>query len=141
MLEKFKNTSLITKLLFLFAFILFAIWVIPTMSAYYSKVNAYEKSLQELDARSSEYGISTQTQVFSENIFIKDSELLFSKVKISSRNNNTYDVNITLKKDDMDTFHTFIETISLKYYVEIQDDIKFKSKDEIVNVIMTLKAF
>lgn len=141
MLEKFKNTSLLTKLLYLLALIIFVAWVIPKMSSYYSSVNAYQQNSQALKTMASKHGISTNPQTFSAVLFKRESELLFSKVSIANLEDKQYKVNITMKKEDLKTFHSFIETISLKYYVKIVNDLEFTSDDETVNVQMILEAF
>ena len=141
MLESIKSSSLMTKILYLFAFILFAIWVIPTMSSYYANVSSYEKSVEELKDISSQHGISTEAQKFSQNSFKQETETLFSTVEIKNLGEELYEVYITMKKEDLQSFHTFIETISLHYYVEIKNDIEFKTEDEKIHVKMTLKAF
>ncbi|CAA6811251.1 MAG: Unknown protein [uncultured Sulfurovum sp.] len=140
MLEKFKNISLITKLLYLFAIILFVAWVIPKMSSYYSNVNKYQQSTQELQNISSKHNIANNTQDFSEILFKKDTELLFSKVEINSLGEKKYIVDITMRKEDLKKFHTFVETISLKYYVQVNNDLEFVTNDEIVNVKMNLEV-
>ena len=140
MLEKFKNISLITKLLYLFAIILFVAWVIPKMSSYYSNVNKYQQSTQELQNISSKHNIAKNTQDFSEILFKKDTELLFSKVEINSLGEKKYIVDITMRKEDLKKFHTFVETISLKYYVQVNNDLEFVTNDEIVNVKMNLEV-
>jgi len=141
MLEKLKNLSIMTKLLYLLAFLVFVAWVIPTISTYYNNVNTYEKGIQELKSISSKHELSTETQKFSKTLFKKNSELLFSKVEITDLDEKTYEVTITTKKEDLKNFHTFVETISLRYYVEIKNHIEFKTEDETVKVKMTLKAF
>ena len=141
MLASIKNSSLLTKILYLFAFILFVAWVIPTISSYYTNVNSYEKSIKELKSISSKHGLSTETQKFSESSFKQQTELLFSKVDITNLGGQLYEIHITMKKEDLKSFHTFIETISLRYYVEIKDDLEFTTEDETIKVKMTLKAF
>jgi hypothetical protein len=141
MLEKIKSSSLMTKLLYIFAFILFAVWVLPKISSYYTNVNSYQQSIQELESISSKHGLSIKTQKFSESSFKQTIELLFSKVEIKNLDEELYAVHITMKKEDLKSFHTFIETLSLRYYVEIKDDIEFKTEAETVNVVMTLKTF
>ena len=140
MLEKFKNTSLITKLLYLFAIILFVAWVLPKMSSYYSNVNKYQQSTQELENMSSKHNIANNTQDFSEVLFKKDTELLFSKVEVNAISDKNYIADITMKKEDLKKFHTFVETISLKYYVQVNNDLEFVAEDETVNVKMNLEA-
>lgn len=141
MLEKLKNLSMMTKLLYLAAFILFIAWVMPLMNVYYSSVNTYKKGVQEIKNISSKHGVSTSTQKFSENSFKQSSKSLFSKIDIKNLGDKLYEIHITMKKEDLKDFHTFIETISLRYYVEIKNDLEFETKDEIINVKMTVKAF
>ena len=141
MLQKFKDSSLITKLLYLVAFILFLVWVLPIIKSYYTNVNTYKTNMQEIKSLSSLHGLSTETQKFSESLFKKNTESLFSKVELNNLGENRYQVNITMKKEDLKSFHTFIETLSLQYYVEIKNDIKFTTQNEFINAQMTLKAF
>ena len=141
MLNKLKNLSIMTKLLYLFAFILFIVWIIPMMNTYYANVNAYEKNMKEIKMVSEKYGISTHAKKFSETSFTQDTELLFSKVSLKNMGDSLYEVNIRMKKEDLKSFHTFIETLSLRYYVEIKNKLEFKTEDEEVTVKFTLKAF
>ncbi len=141
MLEKIKRLSFLTKLLYLLAVIVFSIWVLPKINTYYSNVNSYNKKIQELENISSKHGLSTNTKKFSETTFKQNAELLFSKVEIENLGENKYQVHIRMKKEDLKTFHNFIETISLRYYVEIQNALEFKTEDDIVNVKMELKIF
>lgn len=141
MLEKIKSLSLMTKLLYLFTFILFFIWVLPKISSYYANVSEYQENLQELRISSSKYGLSTDTQQFSETLFKHNSELLFSKVEIESLGKKKYEVYITIGKEDLKTFHTFIETLSLLYYVEIKDALEFKTENELINIKLILETF
>jgi len=141
MLESIKNSSFLTKILYILAFILFVLWVIPTISSYYAKVNSYEKSVRELRTISSQHKLSTEIQKFSENSFQQSTKLLFSKVEIKNLGEKLYEVSITMKKEDLQSFHTFIETISLRYYVEIKNALEFKTEDETINVKLTLKTF
>jgi thiamine monophosphate kinase len=115
--------------------------VIPTINSYYTKLSNYENNIEELKNISSKHGLSIETQKFSESSFKQSSKLLFSKVDIKNLGGELYAVYITIKKEDLKSFHTFIETISLHYYVQIKGDLEFKTEDDIINVKMTLKAF
>lgn len=139
MFTKLKNLSLMTKLLYLLAIIVFLLWVIPQMKAYYTNINKYEKNLQALENISSNYGLELHTKKFSKALFQQNSELLFEKVTVEDSSNNTYLVNIKLKKEDLKSFYTFIETISLRYYVEVAENLKFKIDDDFINTTMILK--
>jgi predicted PurR-regulated permease PerM len=141
MLETIKSASLMTKLLYLFTFLLFVVWLLPQISTYYTNVNNYQKNIQDLENISSKYGLSNKTQEFSESIFKQNTELLFSNVEIKSLSEKIYEIHITMKKEDLKSFHTFIKTISLRYYVEIKDALKFTTEEETVKVKMTVKAF
>lgn len=139
MFTKLKNLSLMTKLLYLLAIIVFLLWVIPQMKAYYTNINKYEKNLQALENISSNYGLELHTKKFSKALFQQNSELLFEKVTVEDSSNNTYLVNIKLKKEDLKSFYTFIETISLRYYVEVAENLEFKIDDDFINTTMILK--
>lgn len=139
MLTKFKNLSLMTKLLYLFTLIVLAVWVIPQMTTYYSNVEKYKKNIQELENISTTHGLNLNTKKFSKELFKQDNQVLFSKVNVENIDDKTYIVNIAIKKENLKNFHTFIETISLKYYVKIEDALEFKTQDEVINVTMILK--
>ena len=141
MSEKLKKLSTLTKVFYLLALILFIAWVIPLISTYYSDIKTYNKNIQELQNVSSKYGISTQAEAFSETTFKENTELLFSKVAIKSLGNKKYEVTITMTEKDLKSFHTFIETISLHYYVKLKDNLEFTTKDKIITVKMQLTAF
>lgn len=140
MLEKLKNTSPITIILYLLALILFVVWVLPKMGNYYSNVNKYEKSSQELRTIALEYDLPQGTQPFSGEAFKKDTELIFSKVDIEAHADNIYTAKIVMKKEDLKTFHTFIDSIALRYYVQLNDSIEYTTEAEVINVKMILKA-
>lgn len=141
MLETIKDSSFMTKLLYIFAFLIFVAWVIPKISTYYTNVNNYKKSIKEIEDISSKHGLSSKTQKFSETIFKQNSELIFSNIDIKNLAEKTYEVQITIKKEDLKNFHTFIETISLRYYVVIKDALEFTTEEEVIKIKMTLKAF
>ena len=141
MLNTIKSSSLFTKLLYITAFVLFIVWILPTISGYYTAVNNYKESVKELESFSTQHGVSAETQKFSESAFKYNTELLFSKVEIKNLGAKLYKVNIKMKKEDLKSFHAFIESIALRYYVEIKDAIQFTSQEENINVKMILEAF
>lgn len=141
MLESIKKPSLLTKILYVIALILFIIWVIPTISSYYTKVSSYEKNLKELNTMAAKQGINVKTQKFSITSFKKDNASLFQKIDITQVDENLYAVNMTIKKEKLEKFYTFLNTISLHYYVEVQNKLEFRSKDKIINIKMKLRAF
>ena len=136
-----KNTSFITKLLYLLALIIFIAWIIPTMNTYYSNINTYKENKEKLNNLAIKHSLSTETQKFSTKVFKQKSELLFSKVEIKDIGEKIYEVHITMKKEDLKSFHTFIETISLRYYVEITKELELTTEDEVITAKMILKAF
>lgn len=140
MLTKLKNLSFMTKLLYLASIIVFALWVIPQMQTYYTNVNKYKQRVQALENISTNYNIELNTKEFSKELFKKNSELLFEKVEIDDLDDGTHRVNISIKKEDLKSFHTFLETLALKYYVEIEEDLLFQIEAETIKIRMMLKA-
>lgn len=140
MLTKLKNLSFMTKLLYLASIIVFALWVIPQMQTYYTNVNKYKQRVQALENISTNYNIELNTKAFSKELFKKNSELLFEKVEIDDLDDGTHRVNISIKKEDLKSFHTFLETLALKYYVEIEEDLLFQIEAETIKIRMMLKA-
>ena len=141
MSEKLKNLSTITKIFYLFAFILFIAWVIPSISSYYNNVSTYKKNIKELKNVSLKQGIETQAKEFSENDFLKDTQLLFAQVALESLGKKKHELTVKMKQEDLKKFRTFIETISLHYYVKLDDNLEFTVKDQIITVKMQLTAF
>jgi len=139
-LTKLKNLSFMTKLLYLASIIVFALWVIPQMQTYYTNVNKYKQRVQALENISTNYNIELNTKEFSKELFKKNSELLFEKVEIDDLDDGTHRVNISIKKEDLKSFHTFLETLALKYYVEIEEDLLFQIEAETIKIRMMLKA-
>jgi len=141
MSEKLKNLSTITKIFYIFAFILFIAWVIPSISNYYNNVSTYKKNIKELKNVSLKQGIETQAKEFSENDFLKDTQLLFAQVALESLGKKKHELTVKMKQEDLKKFRTFIETISLRYYVKLDDNLEFTVKDQIITVKMQLTAF
>ncbi len=139
MFKKIKQISLVTKILYLLAVVLFFVWALPTMMNYYSNLNKYKKEHNKIAEISSKYGISSEAQPFSVNDFKKSVETTFLDVTIVPKEEAHYSVDIKIRKDDLKEFHTFIETLSLRYLVQIKDDLVFKANDDdTINIKMTL---
>ncbi len=134
MLESLKNQSVVTKVVYLLALLLFILWVIPSMVSYYSDMENYKGSQQEIAKLSSKYGVDVDTKVFTKELFQENSEKIFKKVTIEKLDEKRYIINITIKKEELKNFHNFIDTLSLRYYVQIEGELKFKAKDDTVNV-------
>lgn len=138
MLEKIKNTSLITKILYVLALVLFLVWVIPSMVSYYSNVNKYESNMKEIRQLSSKHGLSSNAQVFSVDTFKERTETLFTRVSVEEKGNNKHNVTIRMKREDIKAFHTFIETLSLRYLVQIVGALEFEENEDILTAKFTL---
>ena len=134
MLENLKNQSMVTKILYLLALLLFILWVIPSMVSYYSDMEQYKGSQQEIAKLSSKYGVDDKTQPFSKELFQQNVEVLFEKVTVKRLDEKRYSIDIKMKREDLKSFHNFIDTLSLRYYVQIDGELKFRAKDDVVNV-------
>ena len=134
MLENIKNQSIVTKILYLLALLLFILWVIPSMVSYYSDMEHYKGSQQEIAKLASKYGVDGKTQPFNKELFQQKVETLFEKVTVKELDEKRYSINIKMKREDLKSFHNFINTLSLLYYVQIDGELKFKAKDDVVDV-------
>jgi hypothetical protein len=140
-MNKIKNLPLMTKILYVITFLLFVIWVLPTVNSYFSNVSKYEQSKQELETISSKYGMAINTQKFTENAFKNETKPLFSNVDVQILNNKMYKIKIRMKQEDMTKFHTLLETLALKYYVQIEDSLEFKTEENnVIQASFKLKA-
>ena len=133
MLEDLKNQSIVTKVLYLLALLLFILWVIPSMVSYYSDMEHYKGSQREIAKLASKYGVDEDTQRFSKELFQQNTESIFEKVVVKKLDEKRYNINIEMKREDLKNFHNFIDTLSLRYYVQIEGELKFKAKDDTVN--------
>ncbi len=134
MLENLKNQSMVTKILYLLSLLLFILWVIPSMVSYYSDMEQYKGSQQEIAKLASKYGVNDKTQTFSKELFEQNVETLFERVTVKRVDEKRYSIDIKMKREDLKSFHNFIDTLSLRYYVQIDGELKFKAKDDDVNV-------
>ena len=134
MLENLKNQSMVTKILYLLALLLFIVWVIPTIFSYYSNMEQYKDSKKEIVQLFSKYRIEGETQPFTKELFKNNTERMFDKVGVKRLDANRYHVDIEMKREDLKNFHNFIDTLSLRYYVQIDGELKFKAKDDTVHV-------
>ena len=133
MLENLKNQSMVTKILYLLALLLFIVWVVPTLFSYYSNLENYQKSKQEIAQLLSKYRIEGETQPFTKELFQQNTERIFDKVVVKKLNTNQYHIDIEIKREDLKNFHNFIDTLSLRYYVQIDGELKFKAKDDTIH--------
>jgi len=138
MLKNLKNQSMVTKVLYLLSLLLFILWVIPSMVSYYSDMEHYKRSKQEVTKLLSKYGVDGETQLFTKELFQKNTEKSFKKVTVQKLDEKRYYIKIEMKREDLKNFHNFIDTLSLHYYVQIEGELKFKAKDDTVNAFFTV---
>ena len=136
-----KKIPLVTKLVYLFTLILFILWVIPTILSYMNNLNEYKERTQELNNISSKYAINGETKEFSQEQFKEDTKQIFSQVVIKELEEKNYKINIKMKQENLKSFNSFLETLSLRYYVKVTQPLEFNVKDEIINLTMTVQAF
>ncbi len=141
MFETVKNSSLMTKLLYLLALILFVIWVLPQINAYYTHLNEYEKVYKELQDIAKKHNIELKTTKFSQSTFKQESEQLFDKVKVKQLDTQQYEVTIKTQQAKLKKFYTFIETLPLHYYAEAKEALVFTAKEGDITIKMRLQAF
>jgi len=140
MSETLKKIPLINKLVYLLAIIILIAWVVPNIITYINNMEGYKEHNQELQKASSKYAITAPTKAFSPTVFQEEIKPLFSKVNITELGQKKYEVAIQIKKEDLKKLKGFIETISLRYYVEIIQPLKLDAKEETINLKMMLKA-
>ncbi|HHD75569.1 MAG TPA: hypothetical protein ENK95_01940 [Campylobacterales bacterium] len=140
MINKIKNLPTMTKVLYVITFLLFIAWVLPTANRYFSNLNKYQTDLQEIENISSKYDIDTPVQKFSKENFKQTYQVLFTKIEIQDLGDKLYLVDIEMKKEDLNKFHSFLETLALKYYVQIEEGLAFTTKENAINVRFKLKA-
>jgi len=134
MIKKIKNISLISIALYLLAVIVLFIWVVPVAMNYYSNINSYEKNIKKMKTIYSEYNIESNPKIFTANLFKKDAELIFSKVDVTSIDQDKYSINIEIKKEDIESLHTFIKTLSLRYLIKIDNTLEFTAHDKVITI-------
>ena len=138
MLENLKNQSMVTKILYLLALLLFILWVIPSMVSYYSDMEHYKGSQQEISKLASKYGVNSDTQRFTKKLFEKNTEKIFENVTVTKLDEKRYIIQIEMKREDLKNFHNFIDTLSLRYYIQIDGELKFEAKDDVVDASFTV---
>ena len=141
MLEKFKNISLVDKILYTLAIVLLLVWVVPTVLNYYSTQEEYTKAQDEIKKVAMKYSIEKEAEPFSVDSFNEKAKRLFSRVTVTPLDKQRYSVTIKMKKEDIDKFHTFIETLALQYLVQIDSELTFEANDNFVEAKMVLATF
>jgi len=141
MIKTLKKLPLVTKLIYLLTLVLFISWVIPTIFSYMSDLNEYKERTQTFNNISSRYAITTESKIFSEVNFKADTKALFSQVSVKELGEKNYKINIKMKQENLKSFKSFLETLSLRYYVKVTQPLEFNVKDEMINLTMTVQAF
>ncbi len=141
MIKTLKKLPLVTKLIYLLTLVLFISWVIPTIFSYMSDLNEYKERTQAFNNISSRYAITTESKIFSEVNFKADTKALFSQVSVKELGEKNYKINIKMKQENLKSFKSFLETLSLRYYVKVTQPLEFNVKDEMINLTMTVQAF
>jgi len=140
MIDKIKSLPTMTKVLYVITFLLFIVWVLPTANSYFSNLSKYNTNMEEIKSISSKYGINKNAQKFSKESFKQNYQSLFTKIEVQELGNKLYLIHIEMKKEDLNKFHSFIETLALKYYVQLEENLEFITKDSAINVSFKLKA-
>ena len=139
MLRGLRELPLISKILFIISLLVLFLWVIPSMYNYFKNVQAEESKISTLQKTASKYGIAGNAKKFDKESFIQSAEESFSKAVVEFTGDKAYDVTIEVSKDEIDTFTTFLETLSLRYLVEIAGPLKLEEKDKIIEIKMSLR--
>ena len=140
MLEKLKNISIVSKILFVIALGLFVFWVVPMITNYYSNVSKYEKKVEHINSMMSQYNVHSEAKIFNIEEFKKEIKSLFIDIEVENIVNDGYKVNIILNQNDINSFNNYLEKLSLKYLVAIEDALEFEEKDEKLVATLNLKA-
>jgi len=140
MLKNLKSSSLGTKIVYLLTLLILLGWSVPTMLTYFSNEKAFEKNQTEINRLSSKFGLNYQTVIFDSKAFKESTEATFEECNVLPLENSQYSVTIKMKRENIEAFNQFIETLSLRYYVKVKAPLTFEAKDEMVTAKMTVVA-
>jgi len=110
------------------------------MLTYFSNEKVYEKSQTEINSFFSKFELNHQTVAFDSKVFKESTEAKFKECNVLPLEKSQYSVTIKMKREDIEAFNKFIETLSLRYYVKVKAPLTFEAKDEMVTAKMTLEA-
>ena len=139
MLTGLKQLSLVSKILFIISLIILFVWVIPTMVNYFKTIQAQERQVTELQKSFSKYGIIEDAKKFNKESFVQDALKYVSKASIELLEENSYVIKLEVEKDKIANFSTFLETVSLRYLIEITSPVTFKEKEKLIEVKMSIR--
>jgi len=140
MSQQSGSLSFVTKVLLFFSILVLFLWVVPTVIGYYKSIDTLESRNSELQKISKIHNINTKVKKFNKKEFIKETASLVEDILVESDDNNGYYLTLYIAKNKMKAFHTFLETLSLRYLVKIKDnEIKLIEKDQVIEVKLNLQ--
>jgi len=135
-----KSGGLITKLLFIGSLALLFVWVIPKMVHHYQNIKSYNSKKSELEETYRKYNIVDKAQKFSLEAFKKETESMFSDVRVESKVEHEYTVTIQVDKNKIKKINNFIESLSLHFLVKVKNsELKFEEKEQLLEVQFILE--
>ena len=135
-----KSGGFITKLLFIGSLVLLFVWVIPKMVNHYQNIKSYNSQKNELEETYHKYNIVDKAQKFSLEAFKKNTESIFSDIRVESQVEQEYTVTIQVDKNKIKKINDFIESLSLHYLVKIKNsELKFEEKEQLLEVQFILE--
>jgi len=130
-----KLSGFIPKLLFIASLVLLFVWVIPKILNHYQNIKSYDSKQIELEERYHKYNIVDKAQKISLETFKKDTESIFSDVRVESKEGNEYTVTLQVDKNKIEKINSFIESLSLHYLVKVKNsELKFEEKNQVIEV-------
>ena len=135
-----KLSGLIPKLLFIGTLVLLFVWVVPKILNHYQSIKSYNSEKTELDETYRKYNIVDKAQKFSLEVFKKETESIFSDVRVEPKEGNEYTVTLQVDKNKIEKINSFIESLSLRYLVKIKNsELKFEEKEQALEVQFILE--
>ena len=130
-----KPSGFIPKLLLLGTLILLFIWVIPQILNHYEHIKSYNNKKSKLEETYRKYNIVNKAQKINLETFKKETESIFSDVRVELKEGNEYAVTLQVDKNKIEKINSFIESLSLHYLVKIKNsELKFEDKKQIIEV-------
>ena len=139
MLSGLKQLPLVSKILFIISLLVLFIWVIPSMFNYFKHVQEQENKVSELKKVSVKYGVAGKAKVFNKDAFIEETKKELSNVTVNSSGDKAYDITFEVSKDKLDSFTTLLETLSLRYRVEVTSALQSEEKDKLIEIKMSIR--
>ena len=135
-----KSSGLIPKLLFIGSLVLLFVWVVPKMFNHYQTIKRYDIKKSELEETYRKYNIVNKAQKFNLEVFKKETDALFSDVRVEPKGEREYLVVIQVDKTKIEKINSFIESLSLHYLVKLKNnELKFEDKNQLIEVQFSLE--